>query len=49
MGVGVTWEEEEDIPCGEVDFVAQYDASLEAGEAGASAGPESDDESDGEL
>ena len=24
-----TWEEEDDIPCGEVDFVAQYDAVLE--------------------
>ena len=27
-----TWEEEEDIPCGEVDFVAQYDAAQEATE-----------------
>eukprot|EP00966_Prymnesium_polylepis_P202388 4688401-Prymnesium_polylepis.1 len=25
-----TWEEEEDIPCGEVDFVAQYEAGLAA-------------------
>ena len=25
-----TWEDEEDIPCGEVDFVAQYEASQEA-------------------
>ena len=23
-----TWEEESDIPCGEVDFVAQYEAAL---------------------
>ena len=29
-----TWEEEEDIPCGEVDFVAQYDAAQEAKEEG---------------
>ena len=29
-----TWEEEDDIPCGEVDFVAQYDAAQEAAQAG---------------
>ena len=29
-----TWEEEDDIPCGEVDFVAQHDAAQEAAEAG---------------
>ena len=23
-----TWEEEDDIPCGEVDFVGQYEAAL---------------------
>ena len=28
-----TWEEEDDIPCGEVDFVAQYDAVLESAES----------------
>ena len=35
-----TWEEEEDIPCGEVDFVAQYEEGLEeeaAAEASAAA------------
>ena len=31
-----TWEEEENIPCGEVDFVAQYDA-LVAGSGSARA------------
>ena len=30
-----TWEEEDDIPCGEVDFVAQYEDAQEAREAGA--------------
>ena len=25
-----TWEEEDQIPCGEVDFVGDYEASLEA-------------------
>ena len=24
-----TWEEEDDIPCGEVDFVGQYEAALD--------------------
>ena len=28
-----TWEEEESIPCGEVDFVAQYEAALAAEDA----------------
>ena len=28
-----TWEEEDSIPCGEVDFVAQYEAGLDAEEA----------------
>ena len=42
-----TWEDEDDIPCGEVDFVAEYDKSLETAEAdGAEAdGDSSDDES----
>ena len=26
-----TWEEEEDIPCGKVDFVAQFDTAQERG------------------
>ncbi|KAL1502948.1 hypothetical protein AB1Y20_011019 [Prymnesium parvum] len=38
-----TWEEEEDIPCGEVDFVAQYEAAQEVGEAAAAAGSDSSD------
>lgn len=25
-----TWEEEDDIPCGEVDFVGDYEAALQA-------------------
>ena len=29
-----TWEEEEDIPCGEEDFVAQYEAAQEGGQRG---------------
>ena len=28
-----TWEEEDQIPCGEVDFVEQYEASLAEEEA----------------
>ena len=28
-----TWEEEDQIPCGEVDFVGEYEASLDAEEA----------------
>ena len=41
-----TWEEEDDIPCGEVDFVAQFDAAVEAAEAGEAVvvGAESDSE-----
>ena len=39
-----TWEEEEDIPCGEVDFVAQYDAVLESAESRESGSDGSDDE-----
>jgi len=41
-----TWEEEEDeIPCGEVDFVAEYEARLQA-EAEEDAASEAEDESD---
>ena len=36
-----TWEEEDQVPCGEVDFVADYEAALEAEE-------EEDDEDDEE-
>ena len=39
-----TWEEEDDIPCGEVDFVAQYDAALESAESRESGSDGSDDE-----
>ena len=39
-----TWEEEDDIPCGEVDFVAQYDAVLESAESRESGSDGSDDE-----
>jgi len=39
-----TWEEEDDIPCGEVDFVALYDAAQEAQEAAGSAAEVSDSE-----
>ena len=28
-----TWEEEDQIPCGEVDFVGEYEASLDEEEA----------------
>ena len=42
-----TWEEENDIPCGEVDFVGDYEAALEAeAAADAAAADESDDEED---
>ena len=39
-----TWETEEDIPCGEQDFVAEYEAALEE-EADAD-DDDSDDEED---
>ena len=42
-----TWEEEDQIPCGEVDFVEQYEASLAEEEAEGEAEAE-DSESDGE-
>ena len=41
-----TWEEEEDIPCGEEDFVAQYEAAQEAPTAATEAPVGSDSESD---
>ena len=41
-----TWEEEDVIPCGEVDFVAEYEAALEAEDAEDAA--DDDGESDGE-
>ena len=42
-----TWEEEDQIPCGEVDFVEQYEASLAEEEAEGEAEAE-ESESDGE-
>ena len=44
-----TWEEEEDIPCGEVDFVAQYDAAQESTEAGGAEVVGADSGSDDEV
>ena len=45
-----TWEEEEDVPCGEVDFVAEYEALLaeeeEAGQAAGADASDSDSDSD---
>ena len=49
LGIGVTWEEEDDIPCGEVDFVAQYEAAQEASEAGETEAMGSDAGSGDEL
>ena len=46
-----TWEEEDQIPCGEQDFIAEYEAGLdeeEAGEGAEDSDGESDAESDGE-
>eukprot|EP00962_Isochrysis_galbana_P034034 scaffold11463_cov124-Isochrysis_galbana.AAC.4 len=40
-----TWEEEDEIPCGEVDFVAEYEARLQA-EAEEDAASKAEDESD---
>jgi hypothetical protein len=44
-----TWEEEDDILCGEVDFVAQYEAGLEAEAAQvlAAAGEDAESASEG--
>ena len=39
-----TWEDEEDIPCGEVDFVGQYESVLDATASGESGPDGSDDE-----
>ena len=44
-----TWEEEDDIPCGEVDFVAQFDAAHEAVEAGETDESGSESGSDDEV
>ena len=44
-----TWEEEEDIPCGEEDFVAQYDALLESPKGTIESGAGSESESEDEL
>ena len=45
-----TWEEEENIPCGEVDFVAQYDARMDGEGADGAAERDSDgDSSDDEA
>ena len=44
-----TWEEEEDIPCGEVDFVTQYDAAQEAMHVVGAANAVSDNGSDDEV
>ena len=44
-----TWEEEEDIPCGEVDFVMQYEAAQEAPEVEEAAEAGSDSASDDEV
>ena len=44
------WEEEENIPCGEVDFVAQYDALMDSEGADGAAERDSDgDSSDDEA
>ena len=40
-----TWEEEDDIPCGEVDFVGDYEAALEA-EAEADADADAEEEAE---
>eukprot|EP00966_Prymnesium_polylepis_P039622 919151-Prymnesium_polylepis.1 len=45
LGIGLTWEEEEDIPCGEIDFVVQFEAAQEALEAGQTEATGSDVES----
>ena len=39
-----TWEEEDGIPCGEVDFVSQYESALEAEDADDASDIESDDD-----
>jgi hypothetical protein len=43
-----TWEEEDDIPYGEVDFVSQYEAGLEAEAAEDHAAAEEDESGDKE-
>ena len=44
-----TWEEEEDIPCGEVDFVAQYEDAQEAAAGAGAVEAASDAESEDEV
>ena len=44
-----TWEEEEDIPCGEVDFVAQYEGAQEAAAGAGVVEAASDAESEDEV
>ena len=41
-----TWEDEDDIPCGEVDFIAEYEARLERSLEGAEEENDSSDEED---
>ena len=41
-----TWEDEDDVPCGEVDFVGQYEAGLAEEEAARAAGAAEDAEGD---
>jgi len=43
-----TWEDGDDVPCGEVDFIGQYEAARAASAEG-DASDESDDESDAEA
>ena len=43
-----TWEEEEDIPCGEVDFSALYEDLLSSGSNGES-GSDSSNDRDGDA
>jgi len=38
-----TWEDEDDIPCGEVDFVGQYEEGLEAEQAEEADGDDDDE------
>ena len=49
LGVGKTWEMEDDIPCGEVDFVALYEAMQEAVEVGETEKAGSDTGSEDEM
>ena len=44
-----TWEEEDDIPCGQEDFVGQYEAAQEGRDAGAAEAEGSDSGSEDEV